>query len=116
MTAWVRQARELPAKGPCLFDRLQVPDEVLQRVQALLHREGELVVDSAQELGHAPRRDQVRRPAQADAERVQLVLPVVRVLRLLQVPAGLMAKTVSSDEAVNAGIAQLCRISCNTGS
>ena len=76
-----------------LFDGLEVPDEVLERVQALLHREGELVVDGPQELGHTPRCYKVRRPAQADAERVQLVLKVVRVLRLLQVPTSGTAKT-----------------------
>jgi hypothetical protein len=35
----------------------------------------------------ATRRHQVRRAAQPHAERVQLVHPIVRVLRLLQVPA-----------------------------
>lgn len=77
-----------PQQNPRLLDGLQVPDEVLQRIQALLHREGELVVDGPQELGHAPRRYQVRRSAQPDTERVQLVLPIIRVLRLFQVPAG----------------------------
>lgn len=35
-----------------LLEGLDVPDEVLQSVQPLLHREDELVVDGAQEIGH----------------------------------------------------------------
>jgi hypothetical protein len=36
-----------------------VPDEVVQRVDALLHCEGELVVDGAQELRHLAGSNQV---------------------------------------------------------
>lgn len=35
-----------------LLERLNVPDEVLQCVQALLYRERELMVDCAQEVCH----------------------------------------------------------------
>ena len=42
-----------------LLEALDVPDQVVQRVDALLHREGELVVDGAQEVGDLARSDEV---------------------------------------------------------
>ena len=42
-----------------LLEALDVPDQVVQRVDALLHREGELVVDGAQEVGDVARGNEV---------------------------------------------------------
>mmetsp|Transcript_23737 Transcript_23737/g.45220 ORF Transcript_23737/g.45220 Transcript_23737/m.45220 type:complete len:368 (-) Transcript_23737:743-1846(-) len=57
--------------------RLYVVDHVRQRVNALLHGEGELVVVRAQERGHLPGGKQVGRALQPHAERVQLAPGVV---------------------------------------
>jgi hypothetical protein len=43
------------APHPHLLVALDVPDEVVQRVNALLHGEGELVVQGAQEVRHLAR-------------------------------------------------------------
>mmetsp|Transcript_23956 Transcript_23956/g.68591 ORF Transcript_23956/g.68591 Transcript_23956/m.68591 type:complete len:392 (-) Transcript_23956:92-1267(-) len=53
-------------------EALQVVDDVLQSVDALLRRERVLVVHGVEVLGHLAGRREVRTGLQADAERVQL--------------------------------------------
>mmetsp|Transcript_113210 Transcript_113210/g.283432 ORF Transcript_113210/g.283432 Transcript_113210/m.283432 type:complete len:290 (-) Transcript_113210:1268-2137(-) len=52
---------------------LQVVDHIPHRVDALLHREGELMMDRAQVLGDLPRCLQIRRAVESDAEGMQIV-------------------------------------------
>ena len=62
-------------------------DEVIHRVNALLHCEVELVVQSAQLLCNFARRQQVWGPLDAHRKGVQGVVTVVGILGLLQVSA-----------------------------
>ncbi len=62
-------------------------DQVIHRIDALLHSEVELVVQSAQLLSNLARSQQVWGTLDAHGEGVQGVVAVVGVLGLLQVSA-----------------------------
>lgn len=64
-----------------------VPDKVIESINALLDCEGELMVLCAQKGGDSARGHQVWRPGEADAEGVQWMLSVICILRLLHMPA-----------------------------
>ena len=51
---------------------LEVVDDIRDSIQALLHREGVLVVDGTKEVRCFARREQIWRVLQTDRERVQL--------------------------------------------
>ena len=72
---------------PCLLIGFGVVDEVRDGVQSLLHRKGELVVHSSQEVCDLAGGGQIRGALDAHTVRVQLVRFVKGVGRLLQVPA-----------------------------
>ena len=83
----VRVRDRTGAGGARLLERLDVVNQIVQRVDALVHGERVLVVLCAQECGHVARGCQVRRPGDADAECVQALPHVVRVARLPLMPA-----------------------------
>ncbi len=86
-------------RGPDRGDvvRLEVVDDVRQRVQAVLDREGEVVMLRPQELGHLERGLGVGRVGQPDREGVQLLQRLHR---------GQLVVVVDSHQRVLAGLVQ----------
>ena len=72
---------------PHLLIGLNVPDQVVQGIDALVNSEGELVVLCSQEVCHFPCGYQIRRALDPHAKGVQRMLRVKGVLGLLHVPA-----------------------------
>ena len=69
-----------------LLERLEVPDDIRERVERLLGGEVDLVVDGAEGVGHLPGGDEIGRALDADGEGMHGLVRAEGVLGLLLVP------------------------------